>query len=221
MTDFQGRDYVALAGTCKLFRHHMDEDFFEVSIWRPVRCAVVNLTSVLLQGNRSSSHNPIEPFSRSIADWREDHPRAVLCGDLYPTNTRRRYSQWIDNNDDEGESQPHPYTHGHYVPPGARSGWTDAQYTVYKEEQESWRRNRHQARLLGLEAMADGPRIVRRRSLLDSNNCRANYHDYGLCACKADGVLAPSVVEDADETSETSYSSSDSDGMYSTAYAKY
>jgi len=48
-------------------------------------------------------------------------------------------------------SDTEPYLSGHYVPSGPRSKWSQAQYTVYKEEQAAWRLNRNENRLKGLE----------------------------------------------------------------------
>jgi hypothetical protein len=67
MTDSQGRDYVALAGTCIFFRHHMDENFFKVSILHPIRGAMADLTRAFCSLLRGFGFPPKTPLSLSIA----------------------------------------------------------------------------------------------------------------------------------------------------------
>ena len=105
--------------------------------------------------------------------------------------------------EEECDSYPHPYTHGHYVPPGPRSSWTDAQYSIYKEEKASWQLDRRRTRLAGLNAMLEEPREVRFRWLIDSSRCGADYHDVedGDCTCTC-GTWDLGVNTEADRDPE-------------------
>lgn len=87
------------------------------------------------------------PFSRSITDWKVPHPKITLDSHMYPiVSTLRTTSKWSLP---ATHGLPTDYRSGHYVPPGPRSTWSKAQYSVYKEEQASWRKNRDAIRLEG------------------------------------------------------------------------
>ena len=92
----------------------------------------------------------------------------MLSSAGYVNTTRRAESQWVSKSwpTELCHSSPgsdytdsgSPYILGHYVPDGPRSSWTKAQYTIYKEEQAAWRRNRKATRSRGLARMLrDGP----------------------------------------------------------------
>jgi len=126
----------------------------------------------------------------------------VLSGWDYPTGGRRKLSQWVDKG--PSSSCPFPHSNGHYVPPGPRSGWTDAQYTIYKEEQASWRLDRLQTRLVGLEAMVNEPRTSERRLLFENSDCRADHHGHWCqkCTCTRGTVDRPVEEVEPASTSE-------------------
>jgi hypothetical protein len=87
------------------------------------------------------------PFSRSITDWKVPHPKIAPHPQLYPiVSTLRTTSKWSLT---DTHTLPTDHRSGHDVPSGPRSGWSRAQYSVYKEEQASWRRNRDEVRLEG------------------------------------------------------------------------
>ena len=99
----------------------------------------------------------LNPFSRSIADWKTTHPKIILNTPSYPViKCLRRISKWAD---EVAQAQDRlfthgPYTTGHYVPPGPRSEWSRAQYEIYKEEQACCRKDRSKRRLKGLQDLA-------------------------------------------------------------------
>jgi hypothetical protein len=89
------------------------------------------------------------PFSRSIEDWKVPHPKITLDSHMYPIfSTLRTTSKWSLP---ATYGVPTDHRSGHNVPPGPRSGWSRAQYSVYKEEQASWRRNRDEVRSEGIK----------------------------------------------------------------------
>ena len=141
----------------------MTDDFFEVRFAYPLcnstKAEVIKDVASRHQEYRTRTNlrDPIplpsplagaRLFSRTITDWKVPHPKIALDSYDYPiVSTFRTTSKWSL-----------PITHrlltdhrsGHYVPPGPRSGWSRAQYSVYKEEQASWRKNRDKVRLEGL-----------------------------------------------------------------------
>jgi hypothetical protein len=138
----------------------MTDDFFEVRFAYPLS----NVTLADLIKDVASRHQeykvpfaedstiphtrPIagaRPFSRTITDWKASHPKIVLDPQLYPVvSTPRTTSKW---GLPATYGLPTDYRSGHDVPPGPRSTWSKAQYSVYKEEQASWRKNRDAIRL--------------------------------------------------------------------------
>jgi hypothetical protein len=102
------------------------------------------------------------PFSRSVDEWWTPHPRYITkCPNhqLEDSRDKPKKSQWeggmrycnhrdrdadadTDTDSDAGPEPCPEYVHGRYVPRGPRSSWSRAQYTVYKEEQASWRESR-------------------------------------------------------------------------------
>jgi hypothetical protein len=111
----------------------------------------------------------LNPFSRSIADWKTTHPKTILDTPSYPVvKSLRTVSKWAD---EIAQAQHHlvtygPYTTGHYVPPGPRSKWSRAQYEIYKEEQACWRKDRSERRHKGLQDML-AQKLVTMRSNQD------------------------------------------------------
>ena len=114
----------------------------------------------------------LNPFSRSIADWKTTHPKIILDTPSYPVvKSLRTVSKWAS---EVAQAQDHivshgPYTTGHYVPPGPRSNWSRAQYEIYKEEQAFWRKDRSERRLKGLQDLL-AQKLARLRSDQDRSN---------------------------------------------------
>ncbi|WWD05946.1 hypothetical protein V865_004031 [Kwoniella europaea PYCC6329] len=97
------RDYISLAGVCRLFRHRMTDKVF-----KELYCAAEGNGRVT---KPSATHSHRIFTSTSPPEWQ------------YPKKERFAY----------------PLNSDHYKPRGPRSHWTEAQYTIYKEEQYYWR----------------------------------------------------------------------------------
>ncbi|WWC97173.1 hypothetical protein V866_004052 [Kwoniella sp. B9012] len=97
------RDYISLAGVCRLFRHRMTDKVFE-----ELYCAAKGNSHI---PKPSTTHSHRIFTSTSPPEWQ------------YPEKKRFAY----------------PLKADHYNPRGPRSQWTEAQYTIYKEEQYFWR----------------------------------------------------------------------------------
>jgi hypothetical protein len=96
------------------------------------------------------------PFSRSIYEWKVPHPKSVLDATMFPIiSNGRKSSKWTPEGRLKNVPSCEPYVFGHYVPPGPRAEWSRAQYSVYKEDQASWRINRNENRLKGLEELRE------------------------------------------------------------------
>ncbi|WVQ64700.1 uncharacterized protein L199_002867 [Kwoniella botswanensis] len=93
------RDYISLAGVCRLFRHRMTDKVF-----KELYCAAKGNSHI---PKPSSTHSHRIFTGTSPPEWQ------------YPKKERFAY----------------PLKADHYIPRGPRSHWTEAQYTVYKEEQ--------------------------------------------------------------------------------------
>lgn len=142
-----------------MFRHHLDDDFFQVS--RPSTCRSTHhlwKAVCLGKGRTPKTHyddhtqawvsrpetkgTPLAtaPFSRGGEGWRIPRPRKYTY-----TGNDRNLKQIID-----GQKPVMKY----YTPRGKRSTWSQAQYTVYKEEQKATGKERWAARKTVLDAIA-------------------------------------------------------------------
>nr|XP_031859884.1 uncharacterized protein CI109_004733 [Kwoniella shandongensis]KAA5526956.1 hypothetical protein CI109_004733 [Kwoniella shandongensis] len=94
------RDYLALAGVSKFFRHQMTDGVFH---------EIVHHLDIVY--DKPTTNHARHMFSRQVKNWRKEPKRKVV----YPSNPN------------------------HYIPRGPRTEWSQAQYTVYKEEQGIWK----------------------------------------------------------------------------------
>ncbi|WVQ93963.1 hypothetical protein IAU59_001041 [Kwoniella sp. CBS 9459] len=104
------RDYLALAGVSRYFREKLTEAVFQEIIYEK--------NPFLLCGYRSPPHSTPE--------------KKGLANHIFSQKHRIEYTPI------EPEKYPYPPP-AHYVPSGMRKDWSEAQYTIYKEEQAKWR----------------------------------------------------------------------------------
>ncbi|WVW81676.1 hypothetical protein I302_103671 [Kwoniella bestiolae CBS 10118] len=130
------RDYIALAGVSKYFRHHFTPDIFHSICWSKGVHSVSRYSaseSKIVKPETPSLANHI--FNREVDEWRQERPKTVYkYGDPF-----------------------------HYIPAGSREDWSEAQYIVYKEEQAKWRKNERAAKVKSLELAIEIEREDKRK----------------------------------------------------------
>ncbi|WWC97174.1 hypothetical protein V866_004053 [Kwoniella sp. B9012] len=122
------RDYVALAGVSRYFRHHFTPDVFHSICWSRETHRVSTFS---FHGSRiAKPETPVlasHIFSREVEDWKVELPKKIY---KYGNPT-------------------------HYIPAGPRKDWSEAQYIVYKEEQTKWRRSQRDAQVQCIKEKMD------------------------------------------------------------------
>lgn len=170
LTQMQGQEYVALAGTCKFFRHHRDEPFFKALRVKQISVFPYGAPGV----TDHDRHAAKRPFSRDVPDWRVPRP-------LKTTHTPAlRYSR------PSKEVQPKPKP-THYIPRGERSTWTRSQYTVYKEEKSHYREAQWKKRKSELKVIAKDLLEAEKRSQAFIDLGYQNRWVLGRVSGRADG----------------------------------
>ncbi|KAK6905092.1 hypothetical protein I203_105911 [Kwoniella mangroviensis CBS 8507] len=114
------RDYVALAGVSRYFRHHFTPDIFHSICWSKGVSHVSTLHTTARQIDKPETPSLANHiFSRNVDDWKTARPSKIY-----------NYGNPI-----------------HYIPEGPREVWSEAQYIVYKEEQSKWMENERKTQI--------------------------------------------------------------------------
>ncbi|WWC66949.1 uncharacterized protein I206_100856 [Kwoniella pini CBS 10737] len=128
-TDLNVRDYVALAGVSKYFRDRLTPKVFHCICWtknvRRTSYSYLRPEFIVKPENLSIGKHI---FSRGFKPWQIAKRTYKYC------------NRFLDN---------------HYIPCGPRDQWSEAQYIVYKEEQDKWRQQVKQWKIKELRSEMD------------------------------------------------------------------
>jgi hypothetical protein len=140
------------------------------------------------------------PFSRDLKDWRVSPPRKY-------TYTGSTKTLRVDTSEDKTT---------HYIPKGDRQTWSQAQYTVYKEEQQAFREVKWAKRKTQLDETIEELKTKAKKGVSYIRDANMNRHVRGMVLGRKHGQPAVAkddkgmpIVEKVDKVEEESSDDND------------